>query len=154
MTDEPPPPVEWVPSGKRWWVVRIVIPVIIVALLATFLYLQWSSSPSWNSANYALRYGATFGALVLEFVFLYAFPSVRRIGISPLYLVVDIGIAKFTYSWPELTQITRTQVHRFRWNQVSSVNRTRIDVGRGVMVNSFALSPQQGDRLAQFLRIP
>jgi hypothetical protein len=94
------------------------------------------------------------GALAVEYVFLYAFPSVRRIGISPLYLVVDIGFQKFTYPWPELKLVTRTRVEQHRWNQVSCVSRTRISVGSGIFTNWFALSPQQGDRVAQFLRIP
>jgi len=154
MTDIPPPPVEWVPGGRSWWVIRVGVPAIALGVLLSFFYTEWRTDPSWASTNGPLGWGLVFGTLAVEFVFLYAFPSVRRIGISPLCLVVDIGITKFTYSWQDVNKITRTRVNKFRWNQVSSVSRTRISVGSGFFMNWFALSPQQGDRLAQFLRIP
>lgn len=148
------PPVEWVPAEGRWWVIRIVVPAVTVAILLTFFFFEWRIDPTWAAANSLYAYALIFGALAVEFIFLYAFPSVRRIGISPLCLVVDVGIRRFSYPWPEVKQVTRTRVQQFRWNQVSSVSRTRISVGSGVFMNWFALSPQQGDRLAQFLRIP
>lgn len=154
MADILPPPVEWVPAGSRWWVIRIVVPGIVIATLLCVFYLEWRANPSWAATNALYAWGLVLAALAVEFTFLYAFPSVRRIGFSPVLLVVDIGITKYTYSWMEVNQVTRVQVNRFRWNQVSSVSRTRISVGSGLFTSSFALSPQQGDRLAQFLRIP
>lgn len=149
-----PPPVEWIAAEGRWWVIRIVFPVVVIAALLVFLYAEWGVNPSWTGANPIIADWCILGVVALEFFLLYAVPSVRRIGISPLCLVVDIGIKKFTYSWTDVNSITRTRTNRFRWNQVSSVSRTRISVGSGLFMNWFTLSPQQGDRLAQFLRIP
>jgi len=154
MVDTPPPPVEWVLAGKRWWLIRIAAPIIVVGVVLTIFYMEWRADPLWVTTNALYAWGLVFGALAVEFVLLYVFPSVRRIGISPLCLVVDIGITRFTYSWQDVNKITRTRVNSFRWNQVSSVSRTRISVGSGLFTNWFALTPQQGDRLAQFLRIP
>lgn len=154
VVDTPPPPVEWVPAETRWWVIRVVVPVIVIAILLAILYLEWSANAGWATTHPLYAWGLVFSGLAVEYVFLFAFPSVRRIGISPLSLVVDVGFAKHTYSWTEVNSVTRTRVNRFRWNQLSSVSRTRISVGSGVFANWFELSPQQGDRLARFLRIP
>jgi len=153
VTDLPPPPVEWVFAGGRWWVFRWVLPAVIVGALITLFYAQWRADPLWISANPLYVWGAIFGALAAEFMVFYAFPSVRRIGLSPLYLVVDIGFQKFTYSWPEVQEISRTRVEHFRWSRVSTVNRTRISVGSGIFKNWYGLSSRQGDRLVEFLRI-
>jgi hypothetical protein len=109
----------------------------------------------FQSPTSALYFDVTiFALLAIEFTFIYAFPSVRRLGISPAGLVVDVGLRKLSYPWPSLESITRTHVSRFRWNQVSSVSRTRITLGSGLSRNTFTLSAYQGERLASFLRIP
>lgn len=154
----PEPPTEWVSTEKRWWLPRIVVPVTVLAVLVPvcvwYLYHQWFQvgPPLTLAQNLGLE-GVFGGGVAVELAVLYLFPSVRRIGISPTGLVVDAAFRKFRYTWPELHEVTRTQVNRFRWNQVSSVTRTRISVGFGWSFNSFALSPNQGDRLAHFLNL-
>jgi hypothetical protein len=148
------PPIEWVSGEKRWWVYRIVIPAIVLAGLLTFFILEWSATSYLTLSNFYFSYALVFVALGVEFGFLYAFPTVRRIGISPTRLIVDIGLHKFRIPWSEVNQVTRTRINRYGWHQVSSVSRTRISVGDGLWRNWFVLSPEQGDRLASFLRIP
>jgi hypothetical protein len=154
VVDITPPPVEWVKGGGRWWVTRVGVPAIVTATLIGFFLIEWRTDPVWATNNSFYGFGLILCATAVESVFIYSFPSVRRIGISPLCLVVDVGLQKFTYSWTDVKEVTRTRVGRFRWNQVSSVSRTRISVGSGLFRNWFSLSAEQGDRLAQFLRIP
>ncbi|MGI0129579.1 MAG: hypothetical protein ACREEC_05445, partial [Thermoplasmata archaeon] len=88
-----------------------------------------------------------------QFVFLYGLPSLRRIGISPLGIVTDVGVVRTTYPWNELRAVTRTSVTQHSGNGTRTVTRTRIQVGHGLRWQSYALTPSQGDRLARFLRI-
>ena len=148
------PPIEWVPGGRHWWVARVLIPGAVIVLLILFLVGELGYSLFWPAGSFPFTLVVSFAGLAVEFFFLFAIPSVRRIGISPTSLIVDVGVRKLRYPWNEVNQITRTRVDRFRWNQVSSVSRTRISVGAGAWVNWFSLSPEQGDRLARFLRIP
>ncbi|MGP8076464.1 MAG: hypothetical protein ACLP8Y_07020 [Thermoplasmata archaeon] len=150
------PPIEWVSAGTRWWVVRIVIPVIILAIALTVFIVGVATAPSWaaSTTHQVLLDGFIVCALAVDLYCLSAFPSVRRIGISPKWLIVDVGYRKFRNPWDDLHQIIRTRESRFRWYQVSSVSRTRISVGSGFPSFTVTLSPQQGERLAQFLRIP
>ena len=154
MVDLPPPPVEWVSAGGRWWVVRIGVPVMVFVVYFAAFFVELRTDPSWAASNPLYFWPLVVLAIAVEFLLVYAFPSVRRIGLSPLYLVVDVGVSKFSYSWADVRQVTRTRVQRFRWNQVSSISQTRVSVGSGAFRTSFALSPEQGDRLAKFLRIP
>jgi hypothetical protein len=154
VSDLPPPPVEWVSARGRWWVFRFGVPAIVVGILLAFFFYEWATDPSWAEANFLYAELMVLGALGVDAILLWKHPSVRRIGISPLYLAVDIGIIEFTYSWPEVRQVTRVRIDRFRANQLDSASRTRIAVGSGLSRTWYTLSLQQGDRLARFLRIP
>lgn len=156
MVAGPRPPIEWVPSEKQWWVVRIVVPAVVTAAVVLVIVRMWflSGGQPPTAAQSAIIWGLIIGELAVIYLTLFAFPSVRRIGISPMCLIVDTGLQRFTYSWSDLRRVARTEVRQFRWNQVSSVSGTRISVGSIPFVTYFTLSPNQGDRLAQFLRIP
>jgi hypothetical protein len=95
-----------------------------------------------------------FGTLGVELLLLYAVPSVRKIGFSPTWFIVDIGVRQLRYSWREVHQITRTHRARYGSSRVSSVTHTRVLVGDGLRLSSYALTSLQGDRLARFTRIP
>ena len=147
------PPVEWVPAEQRWWLGRTVgfalIPIVGVTLFA----LWWrSGSPLTSTWEIGLA-GATYGAMGVGFLFMFLFPSVRRLGFSPMYLVVDTGLVEFIYTWADLREVTRTDVRHFRWNRTDSHRRTRIWVNSALGPKCFALTPNQGARLARFLRI-
>ena len=150
------PPIEWVPAESRWWVFRFVIPAIVLGLTIIMGFVLWSTAPTLpeTTAGYLAVQAFLLGMVFAAFYVMYAFPSVRRIGFSPEWLIVDVGLRKFKYRWDDLHGVTRTQVTRFRWYEVSSVSRTRISVGSGFPSYTVTLSPQQGDRLARFLRIP
>ena len=154
MAEEALPPIEWVSAGGRWWLFRIVIPAVVAAVAGLVLYLGWFVIGMGSRTSFAFVEVGLLILLGVEFVFLYVFPSVRRIGISPKGLIVDVGFRKVGYPWSHVNDVTRTQVNHYRWNQVSSVSRTRISVGSGLSKNTFTLSPSQGERLANFLRIP
>lgn len=151
------PPTEWVGAENRWWLARIVVPVAVLAVVIPvalwFLYVTWWGPPLTVAQSLSFA-GVFIGGFAVEVVILFLFPSVRRIGISPTSLIVDTGYHKFRYPWSELQAVTRTRVNQFRSSQVSSVSRTRISIGSGLFLNFFTLSPIQGERLAQFLRIP
>ena len=115
-------------------------------------FLVWQLSPAGPISPYLSP--LILGVLAVELAILYAFPSVRRIGLSPLCLVVDTGIRKFTYPWADVHQVTRKRTERFRWTGTDASTVTRISVGAGFADTWFTLSPTQGERLARFLRIP
>jgi len=154
VPDDTVPPIEWVSAGGHWWVPRIAIPAVVAAIAGLVLYLGWFVAGFGNGSSLGFVDVGLIVLLAIMLLSLYAFPSVRRIGISPKGLIVDVGFRKFGYSWAHVNDVARTQVSHYRWNQVSSVSRTRISVGSGLTQNTFTLSPSQGERLAKFLRIP
>ena len=159
MNSGPEPPIEWVSAEKRWWLSRIVVPVTVVAVLVLvnlwLLYHVWFPlSTPWTLAQMLSLEGVCGGGVAVELAVLYRFPSVRRIGISPTGLVVDVGFRELRYTWPELHEVTRIRVNRFRSSQVGSLSCTRISVGSGWSFSCLTLSPNQGDRLAHFLHLP
>lgn len=154
VANKPPAPIEWVRSEQKWWIPRLVIPVVVVVVLAITLALEFVYGHPWSATTLGWIDALIFGVLAVEFAFIYLYPSVRRLGISPDGLIVDVGFRKIHYPWSQLTHVTRIHVNRFRWTAVSSISRTRISVGSGLTQNYFTLSTLQGERLARFLQLP
>lgn len=148
------PPVEWVPAEQRWWLARIVVGLGLVPIvfLTLFVVWWWAGGPMTWTWELGVA-GAAYGTIGVAYLLLFLLPSVRRMGISPMYLQVDTGMGEFTYTWAELREVTRTDVRRFRWNGNDSHRRTRIWVDSLLGPKSFALTPNQGARLARFLRL-
>jgi len=112
--------------------------------------------PSWIlSASYLVAwYGSIVSFLVVEFLILRFVPSVRRVGVSPGGLVVDIGILKIAHPWSELTQSVRTSEKRYHsQGDTQLISRTRIVFGRSIVRTEFMLSPTQGDLLTRYLHL-
>jgi hypothetical protein len=150
----PPPPVEWVRSESRWWLARFVFPALLGSLVLSAYFVVFYVNPSWSVFGPVVMLPIVVGCLTSQYTIMHRLPSVRRIGISPTGIVVDVGLVKQSYSWAELRDVTRTHVNELRGSQLVRVDRTRLSVGHGLMRQGYGLSPRQGERLAQFLRIP
>ncbi len=155
MATASPPPIEWVPAEQRWWLARIVVPFVAPPGLVLSLIIFWwrfeQGPVTWTWT--VLFWGVISGSFGIQLLALYLLPSVRRIGFSPMYLFVDVGLTQSTYSWQQLREVTRTDVRRFRWNRTDSDRHTRIRVNAYVGSTSYTLTPNQGARLSRFLRI-
>jgi len=152
-----PPPIEWVPGPRFWWVYRYVAFLGVIALgpVAVALIAQGfnlgSPLAGWLSVVWGIVLAA--GALLAS-AYLRTVPSTRRIGLSPWGLTIDNGWSRTVFGWSELSLVERAQVHRYGWGATAGETRTRIRVGSGVPRMNLLLTAQQGDRLAHFLEIP
>ena len=154
MPTEIPPPIEWVRGTRGWWVFRYVpatiLGIIILGLLldvVLFSRTYWTTSP-----GFFYFYGIIASGFAIEAVLLSIFPSVRRIGLSPLGFTVDWGIRRVTYPWPRVSEIVRTSTSRYRGSVFRSVGRTRVKVD-GTLGSIYTLTEEQGDSLAGFLHL-
>lgn len=92
-------------------------------------------------------------APVVPFAILRTVPSTRRVGVSSGGLVVDTGIRRRLYPWGSLYQVVRSYERRYRPGKVQARFRTRIILGPDRLGLHLALTPDQGDQLARYLRL-
>ncbi len=153
--DPSPPPLEWVPAENRWWFYRWVAPLVVVTCAIVTLVTLSVLSPSPASLGWQLLRGLGVSMVVLvEYALVALFPSVRRLGISPLGIVVGGTLLDTSYSWSDVKQVTRTEVRRADWSSVRVEVRTRLRLKSGIFASEITLTPVQGERLARFLRLP
>jgi len=145
--------VEWVP-GNRWWIARLVVPLVVLGVFGVILFALWQPYPSASPINTIIFLAVDLLVIAVVFAWISIVPSVRRIGLSPAGLIVDNGASEITYAWSDVTQVTRTRINRFTWSQVKSTSRTSITLNSGLSNVTIALTLRQGERLANFLRIP
>ncbi len=156
MSWEPsPPPLEWVPAENRWWFYRCVAPVVVATCaIGTLVALNALSLPPASLGWQVLQALGVGMAVLAGYVVVALFPSVRRLGISPLGIVVGGTLLDTSYSWSDVKQVTRTEVRRADWSSVRVEVRTRLRLKSGIFASEITLTPVQGDRLARFLRLP
>jgi hypothetical protein len=153
MADPPAPPVEWVKGPPYWWLVRFGPACVSAAVsLGIILPLMFRGGPPSLWLILGVLAVVELG-IAIQYLVYRAYPAVRRLGISPTMLFVDIGLTTQSYGWGDVREVARTQVSAYRWNRVMWSVRTRISVGSGITKNVYSLSPMQGERLARFLRI-
>jgi hypothetical protein len=147
------PPVEWVSGPRSWWLARFGVGIAASALLVIDLLLVLRGGFTSLSPYAWLAVWLVFLPVYLaQWILLSRIPSVRRIGISPRGLTVDYGLAVHPYAWPDLVSLTRVNETRYSWTGPTTVVRTRIRLG-GIWGTKLTLTPEQGDRLARFLRV-
>jgi hypothetical protein len=125
---------------------------VYLGLLVAF-YSPLTSPPHWWAFIVAPAAAVLAGAYA-QIAIVREYPSLRRIGISPTTLILDSGVGGRSYSWADLQEVARTQVVVHSKSQVQFVRRTCISVWQGLRPVQIALSQNQGDRLASFLRLP
>ena len=155
VTDPQAPPVEWVKGPRFWWAYRFaptLAAVAAVLLLIDFFRVPAASPPEWL---WLTVLGVTDLGILLQFLMVRSYPSIRALGISPTQLVVDFGLVRQSYAWPEVRAVSRSLESSYSRYGVLRQQRTRLSVGTGLLNrNVFTLSPAQGERLARFLRVP
>jgi hypothetical protein len=149
-------PIEWVPGARYWWFYRFVPWVALAAVVVEFVAVEYylTGAPGLYSDYYWLATGIVLGGVALAIVVPSRFPSVRRIGISPEWFIVDDGLQTHTFGWPDVREVERTRLGHYGWNQHRFEDRTRIHLGYGVPRKVVMLTSYQGDRLARFLHLP
>lgn len=134
----------------------MIAPAIAVVAAGVMLYWEWitvGAALGSSALVFASGEAVILGAVVFVFLSVAFLPSVRRLGISPDGIELDVGVRKFHYSWDGVREVTRTHTRRFRRDGSDSIVVTRVSVGYGWTENRFRLSANQGDRLAHFMRI-
>ncbi len=155
MTDPPAPPVEWVKGSRFWWAYRFApsLAGVPAVLLLIDFFLDPAGPPAewqWLTVLAMIYLG-----ILLQFLVVRSYPSIRALGISPTQLVVDFGLIRQNYAWPEVRTVSRSLENSYSRYGVMQQYRTRLSVGTGLFNrNVFTLSQAQGDRLARFLRVP
>ncbi len=147
--------MEWVPAENRWWFYRWLAP-LAVALggLLTLAALDALAPPD-AGLGWQVAWGPVVIAIPLaEYALIALAPSIRRLGISPLGIVLGGTFLNTSYSWSDVKEVTRTEVRRATWSSVRVEVRTRLRVKSGILASEITLTPNQGERLASFLRLP
>ena len=155
MTDPQAPPVEWVKGSRFWWAYRFA--PTLAAIPAVLLLIDFFRSPAGPPPEWLWLtvLGITDLGILLQFLVVRSYPSIRALGISPTQLVVDFGLVRQSYAWPEVRAVSRSLESSYSRYGVMRQHRTRLSVGTGLLYrNVFTLSQSQGDRLATFLRVP
>ena len=154
MATEIAPPIEWVRGTRRWWVFRYVPATLLVVIIVGLLVDAWFlARVYWFSPPGLFYFWGIFGSgFAIELVLLSIFPSVRRIGLSPLGFIADTGVRRVTYPWPRVSEIVRTSTRRYRASVFRSADRTRVKVDGG-LGGVYALTEEQADSLARFLQL-
>ncbi len=122
-----------------------LVAVSILVLVETIVY-----RPGWTQTlAFILVWGAVgVAAQVTHAYILRSIPSVRRVGVLPGGVVVDLGFSRQYYTWNELHEIIHLDETRYpRSGTLQHSRRTRIVVGRGGNRTTLALSPGQADFL-------
>jgi len=147
--------VEWVDGPRYWWAVRwspgSVFAVAFGSLLAYIILFARRALLSLTVL--AVFDGSFFAILGAGIVLLYWVPSLRRMGISPDGLIMDVGRRQVGYHWNEVHPVVRTRATGPGAQSTVPAIETRVADGKGFRKNYFVLSSEQGDRLARYLKL-
>ena len=158
MTDPTPPPVEWIPGPRTWWIPRLVPGFVVGPILITVVLLlsrgAFDSRLGVYLGTWVAFCGILGGVLFLQLGFAGRFPSVRALGLSPWTLTVDLGLGQRTFTWEELRTVTLVRDIYRTAGAIRTETRARLRLGRELSTIWVTLPSRQTDRLGRFLRIP
>jgi hypothetical protein len=159
MPDPTPPPVEWVPGPRLWWLPRLLPLAVGLAIYLTVAGDVLLFGVPFPSSTYGFEWVFLPVVLLVPvlFVVLWQFlarvPSVRNLGIAPWGLTLDFGITTETHSWSEVYSLVRTVETHYQGREAVVARGMRLRLSGHWMAPEISLSPQQADRVARFLRI-
>jgi hypothetical protein len=148
--------VEWVIGPQGWWIPWFgpgLVALPPVAVLLAYILRDWGRNFPIAFSYYLLAVAILLGSICVQFALRWWFPSVRRLGIAPWGLVVDVGLRRIRYPWHRLHKVVRTRATTNLRGRLTTDFRTRTVLGPDVLRTFLTLSATQGDRLAQVLQL-